>query len=160
MVDVQYLLLALPEPDALYLSRLSRSWAPYKAEEEENELCLSSFEPFLTSLCTGLTTLLINDLPPSSNPVSKGGKDVFFFHQTMASNDQSLFFYFKGKAKTILETNTGTPLLPLSDSQLQRSISSALKDGVSSGVGRSSVSGLPVDTFKDFTHMSLLLKYF
>lgn len=58
------------------------------------------------------------------------------------------------------ETNAEPPLLPLSDSQLQRSISSALKDGVSSGVGRGSVSGLPVDTFKDFTHMSLLLKYF
>lgn len=59
-----------------------------------------------------------------------------------------------------LEKNAGTPLPPFSDSQMQRSISSVLKDGVDSGVGRSSVSGLPVDTFKDFTHMSLLLKYF
>lgn len=78
----------------------------------------------------------------------------------MVSDDYSLFLYHKSKAQNILETNTGTPLLPLSDSQLQRSTSSALKGGVSSGVGRSSVSGLPVDTFKDFTHMSLLLKYF
>jgi len=63
-------------------------------------------------------------------------------------------------AKKARETNSGTLPLPLGDSQLQRSVSSALKNAVSSGVGRGSVSGLPVDTFKDFARMCLYLKYF
>lgn len=95
------------------------------------------------------TTVLL----PSS---FQGKRILFFLHSTMISNDCSLFF----SVASGLETNAGTLLLPLSDSQQQRSISSVLKDDVDSGLSRSSVSGLPVDTFKDFTHMSLLLKYF
>lgn len=146
---------------ALHSSRLSRSCTPYKAEGEENELCLSSCEHFFTSLRADSTTSLINDLPPSfSNPVSREEYCFFFSTQPWLQMTTPCFSVTRERQKTSWKQIQEPPLLPLGDSQLQRSISSALKDGVSSGVGRSSVSGLPVDTFKDFTHMSLLLKYF
>lgn len=118
---------------------------------------------FLTSL-PDLTTLLINSLPLSFfQPSLQGRIHIYFFpphHSFKWPLSVSLSQEKEQQRQTLQKQMQNPPPLPLSDSQLQRSISSALKDGVSSGVGRGSVSGLPVDTFKDFTHMSVLLKYF
>lgn len=55
----------------------------------------------------------INQWPATlfSSPVSREEEFFFFFfpHQTMTSNNCSLFLYHKWKTKNVLETNTGTP---------------------------------------------------
>lgn len=128
---------------------------------------------FLSSSPPDLTTLLISDLPPLP-PAQYPGMTIYLFiyfcifptapwlqMATVCFSIVFIYVYLREKmTKKSRETGAGTLLLPLGDSQLQRSVSSSLKNAVSSGMGRGSVSGLPVDTFKDFARISLHLKYF